>query len=148
MEHSKCSVGIFINRNFQNIRDVLVLIQHENDDFLVRYAHRLLKNDAGIQLTLIDEQKLLQSTDAFKRSYTELVKHYPNSVKLQRSSRSSYSYFGKYSLMLVSYTVWNQLTHSNSSMLENIPSTLIINKKPSRFSDTSFHLKPDADPDI
>lgn len=148
VEHSKCSVGIFINRNFNQLKDVLVIIQHEKDDFLVRYAHRLLKNDASIQLTIIDEQKLLQSTDAFKTSFNELLKRYPNSVKLQRSSRSSYSYFGKYSLLLVSYTVWNQLTHSNSSMLENIPSTLIINKKPSRFSDASLSLTSDKEHEI
>ena len=134
VEHSKCSVGIFINRNFNGIKDVVVLIQHETDDFLVRYAHRLLKNDGSIQLIIIDEQKLLLSTEAFRASYNELNKQYPNSIKLQRGNRNSYSYFGKYSLMLVSYSVWNQLTYTNSSKLENIPSTLIINKKPSRFS--------------
>lgn len=134
VEHSKCSVGIFINRNFGSIRDVLVIIQHEKDDFLIRHAHRLLKNDGGIQVTIVDELKLLQSTDDFKSSFSELNKNYPNSIKIQRSARNSYSYFGKYNLMLVSYPVWNQLTNSNSSKLENIPSTLIINKKSSRFS--------------
>lgn len=133
-EHSKCSVGIFINRNFSSIKEVLVLIQDIKDDFLIRYAHRLLKNDGSIHLTIVDEDKLLQATQAFEKSYNDLVKHFPNSVKINRSGRSGYSHFGRFSLMLVSYPVWNRLTNENSSKLENIPSTLIINKKASRFS--------------
>jgi hypothetical protein len=35
--------------------------------------------------------------------------------------------------MLISYQTWNILAEVNSNKLENIPSTLIINKKISRF---------------
>jgi Kef-type K+ transport system membrane component KefB len=140
VEQSKCSVGIFINRNFDHLKEVLVLIQDEKDDFLIRYAHRILKNDASIQLVIHDENRLLQSTGAFTKSFEELHLHFPNSYKLIRNARNNYNHFGRYSLMLVSYPVWNRLTHDNSTKLENIPSTLIINKKPSRFSG---HSNPD-----
>ncbi|MDP3443488.1 MAG: cation:proton antiporter, partial [Ignavibacteria bacterium] len=134
VENAPCSVGIFINRNFSGITEVLVLIQDEKDDFLIRYALRLLKNDPAVHITIIDEEKRLQSTIDFQASFQLLISTFPNSVKIIRTSRNNYSHFGKFNLMLVSYPVWNQLTHNNSSKLENIPSTLIINKKTSRFS--------------
>jgi hypothetical protein len=37
--------------------------------------------------------------------------------------------------MLISYQAWNILSVSNTKELEYIPSTLIINKKRSRFHD-------------
>jgi Kef-type K+ transport system membrane component KefB len=133
VENTSCSVGIFINREYQGIKEVLVLIQDKQDDFLIRYAHRLLKNDPEIHITISDEEKVLQSTSAFQESLGNLTRHFPSSVKIVRNNRSNYAHFSRYSLMLVSYPVWNQLTHQNSSKLENIPSTLIINKKESRF---------------
>jgi len=41
--------------------------------------------------------------------------------------------FPRYSFMLISYQAWNTLTASSKKELDNIPSTLIINKKESRF---------------
>jgi len=134
VEQSKCSVGIFINRNYHTLKEVMVLLQDEKDDFLIRYAHRLLKNDPTIHITIFDEDKLLQSTPEFKNSIYNLNEHFPSSVKVMRNNRPNYTHYSRFSLMLVSYPVWNQLTQQNSPKLENIPSTLIINKKESRFS--------------
>lgn len=133
VEHSNCSVGIFINRNYHSLKEVMVLVQDENDDFLIRYAHRLLKNDPTIHITIYDEDKRIQSTSEFRNSYHNLSQHFSGSVKIVQNNRN-YSQFSRYDLMLVSYPVWNQLTLINSPKLENIPSTLIINKKESRFS--------------
>jgi hypothetical protein len=36
--------------------------------------------------------------------------------------------------MLISYQTWNTLSESDKNELEHIPSTLIINKKTSRFN--------------
>lgn len=134
VEQSNCSVGIFINRSYHSLKEVIVLLQDEKDDFLIRYAHRLLKNDAAILITIYDDDKWLQSTTSFKNSFQNLSQHFPSSVKVVRNNRNNFTQFSRYSLMLVSYPVWNQLTQINSPKLENIPSTLIINKKESRFS--------------
>jgi hypothetical protein len=45
VEHSNCSVGIFVNRGFTAINTTLVMLHGETDDFLLRYARRLLKNN-------------------------------------------------------------------------------------------------------
>jgi len=41
--------------------------------------------------------------------------------------------FSKQSFMLISYQAWNLLSSRENNDLKNIPSTVIINKKVSRF---------------
>lgn len=139
VEQSQCSVGVFVNRNFSGISTVLVLLEDKSDDFLIRYAHRLLKNDPKVQVTIHDENKLLSSEESFKEQYKEFIKHYPDSVKLSKSKNGTGS-FQKYSFMLISYQSWIRITEGDSNKLDNIPSTLIINKKESRFSKKSNSL--------
>ena len=133
VENSRCSVGIFVNRNFTGISTVLVLLQEKNDNFLIRYAHRLLKNDPKVQVIFQDDKKLIFTEESFKSDYADFVKNYPDASKIARS-RNGNGNFSKYSFMLISYPCWNYLIESGSNKLENIPSTLIINKKESRFS--------------
>lgn len=133
VEQSHCSVGIFINRNFTGISNALVILQEETDDFLVRYAHRLLKNDPKVQISILDENKLLSTHDSFKETYKEISRTYPDSVRTIKIPRSGNNGFYKYNFMMISYKTWNLLAESESNKLENIPSTLIINKRISRF---------------
>ena len=126
-------MGIFVNRNFSGISTVLVLLEDKSDDFLIRYAHRLLKNDPKVHVTFHDEHKLLSTEDSFKEQYKEFVRHYPDAVKLSKSKNGTGS-FQKYSFMLISYQSWIRITEGDSNKLDSIPSTLIINKKESRFS--------------
>jgi hypothetical protein len=133
VEQSRCSVGIFVNRNFTGISSVVVVLHEKSYDFLVRYAHRLLKNNPKIQVSILDENRLLNDETNFMNSYQELISAYPESVKTIKTSKSANTNLLKYSFMLISYQCWNNLIENDSSRLENIPSTLIINKKESRF---------------
>jgi len=133
VEQSQCSVGIFVNRNFTGISSVLVVLQERTDDFLIRYAHRLLKNNPKIQVTFYDENKLLSTEESFKNNYKEFKRNYPDASKISKSKNGNGNY-AKYNFMLISYQNWNNLIERGSSKLDNIPSTLIINKKESRFS--------------
>ncbi|MDO9633471.1 MAG: cation:proton antiporter [Paludibacter sp.] len=134
VEYSQCSVGIFINRNFTLISTVLVVLSEKTDAFLIRYAHRLLKNDSGIQISILDENKLLTLDENFKSQFKELMYHFPEAVKIIKTQKHATNGFSKYSFMLISYQCWNAFIENDGYKLENIPSTLIINKKESRFS--------------
>ncbi|OJV44916.1 MAG: cation/H(+) antiporter [Bacteroidales bacterium 36-12] len=131
VENSQCSVGIFINRNFMEISNVVVMLNELNDDFLIRYAHRLLKNDAKTLITFIDEKHLISKEDIFKNQYATLTENFPNSIKLVTNNNNNLQ---KYDFMMISYQCWNNHIESGSGKLDHIPSTIIINKKESRFS--------------
>lgn len=140
IEHSNCSVGVFVNRGFSTITSTLVLLQSESDDFLLRYAKRLLKNNPGVSINILDVNKLAANNEGIRKGIQSLRQQFPNSVKLIKFSRFSSSLLSKYSFMLISYQAWNTLSLSDKKELEYIPSTLIINKKISRFH-TGAHNK-------
>jgi Kef-type K+ transport system membrane component KefB len=134
VENSRCSTGIFINRDFRGIHTVVLYLQEKSDDFLIRYAHRLLKNDPKIEIFVCDDQKLISTEEAFSQQFKDLNTAFPDSVKMIKPGRNNFSTFSKYSFMLISYQTWDMLAENDESKLGNIPSTLIINKKASRFS--------------
>jgi len=133
IEHSNCSVGVFVNRGFTSITTTLVLLQSESDEFLLRYARRLLKNNAEVQIHILDVHKLGSTSEVIRKAIDELREQFPNAVKMNKHSRISSSVLSKYSFMLISYQAWNILSTSDKKELHYIPSTLIINKKESRF---------------
>lgn len=133
IENSNCSVGIFVNRGFTSITSTLVMIENENDAFLLRYARRLLKNNQHVIIHLVDVNKLFSSNEEIKKGVQELKDQFPNAVKTTKFSKFSSGGVSKFSFMLISYQAWNTLALSDNRELEHIPSTLIINKKVSRF---------------
>jgi Kef-type K+ transport system membrane component KefB len=133
VEHSNCSVGIFVNRGFTTINTTLVMLHGETDDFLLRYARRLLKNNSEVTIQILDVNKVADTYEKIKKSIDDLKEQFPNSIKYIKQSRFNSSLLSKYSFMLISYQAWNILSVSDKKELNNIPSTLIINKKESRF---------------
>jgi hypothetical protein len=109
------------------------LLQKESDEFLLRYARRLLKNNSQVTIQIVDINKLAVSSEVIRKGIHELKQQFPDEVKVNKVSRLSASFLSKYSFMLISYQAWNLLSESENKELSNIPSTLIINKKVSRF---------------
>jgi len=133
IENSNCSVGVFVNRGFKSITSTVVLLNIESDEFLLRYARRLIKNNSEVSIQILDINKLYSSSEVIRKAVDELKEQFPNSVKMTRSSKISTGFLAKHSFMLISYQTWNVLSASEDSELVHIPSTLIINKKVSRF---------------
>ncbi len=137
IENSNCSVGVFVNRGFTAITTTLVLLQYETDDFLLRYARRLIRNNNEVTINILDINKLASTSEIIREGIHELRKQFPNQVKVNKATRISSSVLLKHSFMLISYQTWNYLSSSDKKELEYIPSTLIINKKVSRFHGAS-----------
>lgn len=136
IENSHCSVGVFVNRGFTNITTTMVLLHDENDDFLLRYARRLIRNNSEVSIFIMDVNKVMQKSDVIRKAVDELRAMFPTSVKILKSSKNNSAIISKFSFLLVSYPAWNALSESENKELSNIPSTLIINKKASRFGTT------------
>jgi hypothetical protein len=133
IEHSACSVGVFVNRHFNEISTTVILLYHETDDFLLRYARRLLRNSSAITIFLVDFNGLLEKSEAMHDSFDEVRAVFPRAIKVLKNSASVDALLPKFSFMLTSYQTWNTLTEQKNTLLAHIPSTLIINKKESKF---------------
>lgn len=133
IENSNCSVGVFVNRGFSSITSTLVLILNESDEFLLRYARRLIKNNNEVTINILVINKLASTSAIIRQRINELRMQFPNEVKVNRVTRLSSNVLGRQSFMLISYQTWNILCVSDKKEMSNIPSTLIINKKISRW---------------
>jgi len=134
IENSHCSVGVFVNRGFTKITTTMILLCSEEDVFLLRYARRLMRNNNEVSIFIMDTNNTIHSSDSMKNAVDELQYNFPNSVKIIKSSKNNASIISRFSFLLISYPTWNYLSVSENKELSNIPSTLIINKKTSRFS--------------
>lgn len=136
IENSNCSVGVFVNRDFSKITKTLVFIDKPEDEFLLRYARRLLRNNGEVTIRIMDVHRLVESDATIRDSIATLIQEFPTAVKVSKNLHVSSTYVSNYSFLLISYAAWNHYSSSQEQALENIPSTLIINKKISRFHAT------------
>ena len=133
VENAYCTVGIFVNRNFNQITTTLIVLAQETDGFFMRYARRLLRNTQGsVQITILDINNILKKDKTAAETFENLKDTYPKSIKLSKEKNLSNT-SKNFSFMMISYQTWNHLVGADKSELQNIPSTLIINKKNSRF---------------
>ena len=133
IENTNCSVGVFVNRGFEGVTSTIVLLQDESDEFLLRYARRLLRNNSGVTINILDINKLSVTSELIRKGIQDLRQQFPNEVKVNKATRLNSNVFSKQSFMLISYSSWNLLSGSDKNELKSIPSTLIINKKNSRW---------------
>jgi Kef-type K+ transport system membrane component KefB len=139
IESSKCSVGVFINRSFTKITKTVVFIEQVEDAFLLKYARRLLKNNGEVSVRIIDVHHLANSHAEMAEAIAKLKEEFPTAVRVARNMTLSSVSISNYSLMLIGYSTWNKYVLENEKALANIPSTLIINKKTSRFHAPKNH---------
>lgn len=137
IENSKCSVGVFINLNFNAISKTLILLESEEDSFLLRYARRLIRNNRQINVRIMASDDLYTSSEIVAQGILALMNEFPDNVKMCKDTLQSQEYMKKFSFMLISFQTWTRLSSQKENELAYIPSTLIINKKPSRFHSQS-----------
>lgn len=130
IDNSHCSVGIFLNRNFQSISSSVVILYDENDDFLLRYARRMMRNNPDVTVHILDMNKINGRSDRITSGINQLNEQFGSRVKVSKNLNS----LEKFSFMLISFPTWETLVTKEDSILINMPSTLIINKKVSRFN--------------
>jgi Kef-type K+ transport system membrane component KefB len=135
VEHSDCSVGILINRGYTNSETTLILLQEANDVFLLRYARRMLRNNPNVNITIIDLNSVLSSNKTAQEYYDkELKSTFAASIKISRIKELTNDLFSRFNFMLVSYQAWEHFSENSNNEFINIPTTLIINKKTTRFT--------------
>ncbi|MHB9056090.1 MAG: cation:proton antiporter [Paludibacteraceae bacterium] len=142
IEHSNCSVGVFVNRDFKGISNLLIVIERETDDFLIRYARRILRNAPEVTIQIIDMERMNGKVTKITEGIKLLENKFGSRVRVSKLTRLHSSHLEKFSLMMISYESWEYLVSKEIQTLKDIPSTLIINKKVSRFHKNKPVLQP------
>lgn len=127
IEQAHCPVGVFVNRNFVRATEVLILIDSDEDLYLLKYAETLLKSTQGCA-TILDRTS---TTTPGRKAIDEALQTFAGVVAQAQISPEkdiTADLLSNYNFMLVSYTAWDDISEHRKEALQLMPSTLILSK--------------------
>ncbi|MDD4515989.1 cation:proton antiporter [Massilibacteroides sp.] len=128
VEESNCSVGIFVNRDFTKASNVIILIKSIEDMFLMDYVPQLIKTAARSIVFLVKRNTSDLDYRQIMITLHEFINKTPQATILSERDLSPMLLNG-YSLMLISYETWNEVSVTRKEALHHMPSTLIIRQQ-------------------
>ena len=120
----KCSVGVLVDRGFDEINNILLLLQNPSDKFLLKYGQKFLMNSAK-ELTINDGNRILQND---KSTIDSLRSNGSKKINVQYEETFSQTFLNNFDLIIISLESWDKIRETNSDWIKNSPSLLIINK--------------------
>ncbi|MDD2436575.1 MAG: cation:proton antiporter [Massilibacteroides sp.] len=128
IEQTDCTVAIFVNRDFTKTTNVLVIINHLDDLFLLDYIPTLLKNSARSVAFLIKTPTSHPDYQQVVIYIHEFIDKTPQTTILS-DKHITPSLFNGYTFMLISYPTWDEVSETRKEALQYMPSSLIIQNK-------------------
>lgn len=128
IDQTNCAVGIFVNRDFTKATHVLIIIDSLNDLFLLDYIPSLLKNSTQTVAFLVKASHLHQDYKQVMITLHEYIGQTDQATILSEKDLTPMLFNG-YSLMLISYETWDDVSITRKEALHRMPSTLIIRKR-------------------
>lgn len=122
---SKMPVGIFIDKELEEINQVFIPIFSKEDSFLIEYAKKLINNN-GSQITILDASGELKNNREMQESIRSIEQIAPNHIMLMRDRTIKKEFIEHQDLMIISLDSWKKLIESQSTWLNNTPSVLIL----------------------
>lgn len=125
LSNTKVNVGIFVDKNSGNFERILVPFYSENDDSLIEYIQRFIKNSES-QITVVDPEGLVKKDTSVKEAIRAIEHDAPNHISLNNDLVIDEELMKDYQLMIVSSEGWKKLLDSRVHWLNQTPSMLII----------------------
>jgi hypothetical protein len=122
---SKVPVGILVDDNLQNIRNIFLPVFSDEDGFLIEYARQFISSSSA-QITLFDAIGIIRNNMEMKESLRLIEQHAPNHLFVMEKTILENDYLKQHDLMLISLESWKKLVDSNSIWLKNVSSVLIL----------------------
>jgi Kef-type K+ transport system membrane component KefB len=127
IEQSNSPVGVFVNRDFVEATQILLLLDSGKDLYLLSYAQVLLKFTLG-SLAIIDRSKDESFEQENKNKAIKRFLEANKTASLLSEKDISAELLMKHNFMLVSYHTWNDISENEKETLQQMPSTLIISE--------------------
>ncbi len=124
LSRSKVPVGILVDKNFNKTDRILIPVFDRRDEFLIKYAQRLISN-SGAQITILDANGSVKNSE-MKETLRSIEQNAPNHICLLPDQAVENNLFENQDLIIISLGSWKKLLESNSEWLVKTPSVLII----------------------
>ena len=128
IEQSQCSVGVFVNRDFTQANNIILIINSFEDLFLLNYTRTLIQATHGTASILNRTSYISEESESVVRELRNFASEIEGTILLPEKDLLNESFNGQ-DFMLVSYKSWKILLDEASEPLQEMPSALIINHK-------------------
>jgi Kef-type K+ transport system membrane component KefB len=122
---ARCSIGVFIDKDFYEADRIFMPVFSGADDVLLPYAAQFMEQQRS-SVTLLDAATLSNTVIPWKEKFETLNRPFSKSIEVSKNRTIDKALLNRFDLMLISYESWEKLVQSRSIWLEHIPSTLII----------------------
>lgn len=124
LKSTKVPVGILIDKDLKDIKQVIVPIFSLNDSFLLIYIQKLIHNGA-VQITLLDVVGVTKHDVEFKESIRAIQQVAPEHIVWMHDKKGM-EILAEQDLMLISLSSWKKAVETRSVWLANTPSVFIL----------------------
>jgi Kef-type K+ transport system membrane component KefB len=122
---AKMPLGVLIDKDLQEVKNVFVPIYCSEDSFLIDYAQKIIFNN-NATVAFLDMNGHIDSNFVIASAIDSLKQKFPTNLVLDKESILKKEFLEKQDLMMVSLDSWKDLLDSRSSWLSGVPSVLII----------------------
>jgi Kef-type K+ transport system membrane component KefB len=123
--NSKMPVGIFVDKELEEIDRVFMPIFTKEDGFLIEFAQKLIHNN-GSQITVLDADGQIRGSREIQEAVRSIEQIAPNHIMMMQERTIKKEFLEQQDLMIISLESWKKLIDSHSTWLNNTPSVLIV----------------------
>ena len=125
IKSAKVPVGIVIDKNLEEVKNVFVPIFSIHDSFLLVYAQKLIHH-SDARIIILDSSGIIKTHPELKESIRMIEQVAPNHISLQSNPKLDREFMAHQDLMLISHDSWKKAVETQSIWLTNTPSVLIL----------------------
>ncbi|MTG99172.1 cation:proton antiporter [Myroides albus] len=125
LNNSKVPVGVFINKDFQKVDQVILPVFTKADLSLLKFAQKWIAN-SNAQVTVLDAMGELDQYVDFKEQIRLIEQYKPNHIRVIKKRTIRKDFIEEYDIMLIGLDSWKKLIGTRSRWLNYAPSMLIV----------------------
>ncbi len=122
---TKIPLGILIDKELQQVDQVIIPIFSSEDTFLIDYAQKLIYNNDS-QIMILDVNGNVNTNFVLKSAINSLEEKYPENITMMNEKIIKKDFLANLDLMIISVESWKVLLDSHSIWLRRVPSVLIL----------------------
>ena len=122
---TKMPLGILIDKDLQEVKQVFIPMFTPEDAFLIDYAQKLIYNNTA-NISILDSNNVMENNFVMESAINSLENKYPAQITLVQERIMKKEFLAKQNLMVISLDSWKKLVDSQSVWLTNVPSVLIL----------------------
>lgn len=122
---SKMPVGIFIDKDLEDIDQVFIPVFNKDDIFLLEYAKKLINNN-GSQITVLDAIGEVKNSRDMQETIRSIEQIAPNHIMIMHDKTVKKEFLEHQNLMIISLESWKYIIDADTNWLVDVSSVLII----------------------